>query len=150
MRKFLSVVLLLTSFSLVAFSQTTHQEKMMEREAQYKAEMAAQNNIQKVKPFGEPMQATKAANKAGALPVIGKRNVSVLVATPNEQDFNDFIIPIMMNDFEGVDYTVTKNLGGLTVENMLEYDVVFTFNVSKWDYETGTTRVAWSNKLYTS
>ncbi len=73
---------------------------------------------------------------------------SVLVATPNAQRFNEIILNIMQGFSENVNYTVTSDLNNLTPESMLEYDVVWTFNVSLWDDNTGlTSSTEWSDKL---
>ncbi|MGI6719149.1 MAG: carboxypeptidase regulatory-like domain-containing protein [Bacteroidales bacterium] len=85
-------------------------------------------------------------NRGGALQ---PRSVfTVLVASPNADDFDNLVLSTMQTFSDGVTYTTTKLLGSLTVEEMLEYDVVWTFNVSRWEYETGITSPAeWSDKL---
>lgn len=86
------------------------------------------------------------ADKLGILP--NRNPISVLVATPNKDEFDLFILPTMQSYSSDVNYTVTKNLGALTVEEMLEYDLVWTFNISKWQIGTGIfSPTEWSNKL---
>ncbi|MDD4384780.1 MAG: choice-of-anchor J domain-containing protein [Bacteroidales bacterium] len=145
MRKLLTLILIFASFSIAVNAQDREKERT-EREAKLRIETATQNPNQKANPYGEPMQIAKAINTAGALTARGKDNVTALVASPNADDFNTHVLPAMQA-FGGVDYTVTADLGALTIAGMLEYDVVLTFNVTKWDVETGTTAIAWSNKL---
>lgn len=118
----------------------------MEREAQFKTEMASQNLDQKSTPYATAIDAPKSIDTKGALTPRNRNDVSVLVASPNAADFNTHVLPLMQA-FEGVDYTVTLELGALTIEQMLEYDVVFTFNVTKWEVDTGTDGIGWSDKL---
>lgn len=86
-------------------------------------------------------------NTKGLLKPKNGKTINVLVASPDAADFNTHVLATMQA-FGGVNYTVTLDLGALTVSDMLNnYDVVWTFNVKKWETETGTTPVDWSNKL---
>lgn len=76
----------------------------------------------------------------------GHRNISVLVTTPDMNGFNNAAIPQLMQ-YSGVNYTVTNELGALSLDEMLSYDVVWAVSVLRWDVNTGTTAEAWSNKL---
>lgn len=130
-------------FYLVAFAQYSHAQRVgMERTLQ---NVTIQHSEKKVlaKEVGSTPVSTY---HGGALRAASKNNVTVLVATPDTESFTEHALPSLQG-FEGVEYTAISQLGELTVVQMLDYDVVMTFNISKWDYETGTTRVAWSNKL---
>ena len=137
--------------SLLVFGQT----HMLEPQDQAKMEKEQQRELQKKKMVGTKGIAKNieaaplydyGASKAGGLQVQKGDNISVLVASPNADDFTEHALPLL-NEYDGVSYTVTSDLGSLTVDGLLDYDVVWTYNVSMWDAETGTTGEAWSNVL---
>ncbi len=88
--------------------------------------------------------------KAGALKL--RDNISVLVASPNASEFNYLLIPLLKEfetDGNTINYTTTYDLASLTVEEMLDYHVVVTFNYEQWDqFITGlSSPIEWSDKL---
>ncbi len=86
------------------------------------------------------------ANRGGALQP--RSSFTVLVASPNAEEFNNLVLPILQGFGDNITYTASADLGTLTTEQMLEYDMVWTFNITRWEYETGITSPAeWSDKL---
>lgn len=74
--------------------------------------------------------------------------ISVLVATPDAEEFNTHLLSIMQDFNSNITYTVTSELGSLTVDQMLNYDLVWTFNLVHWNQETGlVSSTEWSDKL---
>lgn len=135
----------------LAFSQgpgdlTEDQKIRLENERPNVENSVRLNPTQKSSLVSPLMQIPVSVNRSGALKARDGKNISVLVASPNAADFNTHVLPTMQT-FGGVTYTATSALGALTVDEMLSYDVVWTFNVSTWQTETGTTAVEWSNKL---
>lgn len=77
-----------------------------------------------------------------------KSTVNVLVATPDAKHFNNLMLDLMLEQGSNINYTVTSSLGELDVNDMLDYNVVWTFNASMWEDNTGlNTPLEWSNKL---
>ncbi len=149
--KRVTLFLLVVFAGFFAFSQglgdlTEEQKIRLENERPNVENSVRLDPSQKASLVNPVMQIPISVNKAGALKARDGKNISVLVASPNAVDFNTHVLSTMQS-FGGVTYTVTAALGALTVEEMLSYDVVWTFNVSYWHTETGTTAEEWSNKL---
>ncbi|MBW6499344.1 MAG: fibronectin type III domain-containing protein, partial [Bacteroidales bacterium] len=149
--KRITLFLMVIFCGFLAFSQgpgdlTEDQKIMLENERPNVENSVRLNPAQKASLVSPVMQIPISVNKSGALKARDGKNISVLVASPNAADFNTHVLPTMQT-FGGITYTATSALGALTVEEMLGYDVVWTFNVSTWQTETGTTAVEWSNKL---
>ncbi len=144
---FFSAVFLAT-LSFGQFSQVDPQDEeklLRDKERAQRSEQTFADPSQKM--VSSSIQHAPAVRSVeGALQARNGKNISVLVASPNATDFNTHVLSLMQA-FGGIDYTVTSQLGALTVEEMLTYDVVWTFNVTLWETETGTTPVEWSDKL---
>jgi hypothetical protein len=86
------------------------------------------------------------ANRGGALQP--RSAFTVLVASPDADAFNSNVLSTMQGFGDNVTYTSTNQLGTLTIEQMLEYDMVWTFNITFWEQGTGiTSPIEWGDKL---
>ena len=62
--------------------------------------------------------------------------IEVLVASPDAEAFVAHVLPLIQPFDDNVHYTAVQKIGLLSVDSLLQYDVVWVFNVRLWEWDT--------------